>query len=107
MKLELDVFSGRPNPSWDLSPEEEAELARRLTDLRPVEQAPPDPGLGYRGFLLSGPSRQVRVYQGVLTITERGATRHYTDVHRIEAWLAGQAKARGFGDLVAGIAGQD
>jgi len=106
MRVELDVFSGRPNPSWELSAEEAGELARRLEDLRPVDRAPAEPGLGYRGFVVSMPGREIRVYQGVLTITEDGSTRRYADVNRIEGWLAGQARRHGHGGLVAAIAGE-
>jgi hypothetical protein len=105
MKVELDAFSGRPNPTWDLSSQEAAELEKRLVHLHPVEWDAPEPGLGYRGFLLSSPARQIRVYQGLLTVVEGGVTRRYTDANRIELWLAEQAKGRGYGNLVAGITG--
>lgn len=29
-RIELDIFSGRPNPSWILSPKEERELVERV-----------------------------------------------------------------------------
>ena len=53
-EVELDIFSGRPNPRWTLSPAEEAELIQRLLD-RAVPLAPmtiSDGKLGYRGFLV-------------------------------------------------------
>src|SRR4051812_36485861 len=37
--VELDIFSGRPNPRWSLSAAEEAELVERLLD-RSVPMAP-------------------------------------------------------------------
>jgi len=52
--VELDIFSGRPNPRWSLSAAEEAELVERLLD-RSVPMAPvtvSDAKLGYRGFLV-------------------------------------------------------
>lgn len=101
MKVELDVFSGRPNPSWTLSPEEADELARRLEDLRSLDQVPVEPGLGYRGFLLSSPGREIRVYQGGVTVTEGGTTRRYADVSQIERWLTEQARQRGYGSFVS------
>jgi hypothetical protein len=52
--VELDIFSGRPNPRWTLEPAEEAELVERLLD-RSVPITPmnvTDGKLGYRGFLV-------------------------------------------------------
>lgn len=49
VEIELDVFSGRPNPSWTLDDDAAAELLARLGDA----PRPPPPGhLGYRGFLV-------------------------------------------------------
>ena len=103
-KVELDVFSGRVNPSWDLPAKDASELARRLAGLPSVARPPAEPGLGYRGFVISSPDRIVRVYQGVVTVSENGVTHHYRDVGQLESWLAEQARARGHGDLVAGVA---
>lgn len=53
-EVELDIFSGRPNPRWTLSAGEEAELLTRLLD-RSVPLAPitiTDGKLGYRGFIV-------------------------------------------------------
>src|SRR5688500_12967848 len=53
-EVELDIFSGRPNPRWTLEPAEEAELIQRLLD-RSVPTAPvtiSDGKLGYRGFVV-------------------------------------------------------
>ena len=67
MLVELDVFSGRPNPRWELdeqSSQQLVQLERRLTSTR--EAAPEPPGLGYRGFVYSAASGQVRAYRGYL-----------------------------------------
>jgi len=72
MLVELDVFSGRPNPRWALdghASQQLRELAKRLTSTR---QAPADPpGLGYRGFVYSDAAGRARVYKG-LVATDRG-----------------------------------
>ena len=65
MLVELDVFSGRPNPRWELdepSLRQLRQLEGRLTTSR--EAAPEPPGLGYRGFVYSDASRRVRAYRG-------------------------------------------
>ncbi|MFB9429506.1 hypothetical protein [Streptoalloteichus tenebrarius] len=62
--MELDVFSGRPNPRWELSPQESRRLADRLVgfDL----PAPDDQGrLGFRQFIVSlSPGER---YEGIPT----------------------------------------
>ena len=57
-EIELDIFSGRPNPRWTLDPAEEGELITRLLD-RTVPLAPvdiTDGRLGYRGFVVRAPA---------------------------------------------------
>lgn len=53
--VELDIFSGRPNPRWTLSPKEAQHLAERVR-AEPSQLLPLDSetgGLGYRGFIIS------------------------------------------------------
>lgn len=54
-QVELDIFSGRPNPIWTLSPKEEQELVDRLeadpAQMLPVTAA--TEGLGYRGYVVT------------------------------------------------------
>lgn len=70
--VELDVFSGRPNPRWELDEQSSQQLGRLQGRLTSTRQAPPEPpGLGYRGFVYSDGSGQVRVYRGyVRTVRE-------------------------------------
>lgn len=54
MLVELDVFSGRPNPRWRLDANDQAWLRARLATLAPSAEAlAPPPDLGYRGFAWS------------------------------------------------------
>jgi hypothetical protein len=65
MVVELDVFSGRPNPRWELDEKSAATLTRLQSSLRRTERAPPDPpALGYRGFKWDGPAGSLVVYKG-------------------------------------------
>lgn len=54
MVVEIDIFSGRPNPRWRLSEPETARITRLLGSLEPATGGPPPgpPGLGYRGVRL-------------------------------------------------------
>ena len=89
--VELDMFSGRPNPVWQLTAEEIAQLEARLSDLREAPGMTSD-RLGYRGFVIrsrSGPD--IRVYSG--SIFFENAV--YADVHDAEAWLVAYAERKG------------
>jgi hypothetical protein len=108
MLVTLEVFSGRPNPSWSLSADEEQELTRRLQGLPPSGASSAAGDLGYRGFRIVNNSRraqlpsEVVVTQGVVTVRDDRGSRHYTDVNGIESWLVEQARQRGYGALVDG-----
>lgn len=106
MRVELDVFSGRPNPGWELTAAEAAELARRLAGLAPSATGPAEPGLGFRGYRivnregLTGLPHEIRVFGGALTTLDGGHIRHFADNSEIERWLLEQAREHGYGDLV-------
>ena len=52
-EVELDIFSGRPNPRWVLNPEEEKEFLVRLSDGSvPIAPLNAVGDLGYRGFIV-------------------------------------------------------
>lgn len=56
LKITIDVFSGRPNPSVELDDQEAAGLLERLAPARLLEPGesdqPPEPTLGYRGVIV-------------------------------------------------------
>ncbi len=54
-KVEVDVFSGRPNPSWELTTEESDELGKLIDSLPTADVINlPEGGLGFRGFIIYG-----------------------------------------------------
>ena len=55
----LLLFSGRRDPSWELTAGEESALAERLADVLPIVEPQ---HLGYRGFLVQSPERRVVIY---------------------------------------------
>jgi len=72
MYVELDVFSGRPNPRMELDEHSSRMLLQLQNLLKTTSGPPPDPpGLGYRGFLYSDATGCVRVYRGYVK-TPRG-----------------------------------
>ena len=72
MLVELDVFSGRPNPRWELDEAASREVRRRASTLVPATvPAPEPPGLGYRGFVYADPEGPARIYRGYLRLAGR------------------------------------
>ena len=65
MLVELDAFSGRPNPRWELDDESAATLRRLMSRLSVATETPPEPpGLGYRGFVFACDAGRTRAYKG-------------------------------------------
>ncbi len=63
--VELDVFSGRPNPRFQLDEHGSRKLRQLQSLLKPTSRAPAEPpGLGYRGFLYWYATDCVRAYHG-------------------------------------------
>jgi hypothetical protein len=94
-RLTLEVFSGRPNPTWLLSEQEEQQLAERLEALNePTDRRPSGSygGLGYRGFSISrdllhpqGPL-SLLIHEGIVD-HQFGGSNMVAD-SGLESWLA-------------------
>ena len=102
-QVELDVFSGRPNPTWPLTAEESHDLLARVGRLS-AGGGPVPAGLGYRGFIVyrfetGRPLRWLQVGSG--TVWMAGQSQPYRDTEGIEDSLRNQAIARGFGTAVS------
>ncbi len=109
VEVMLDVYSGRPNPTWTLTPQQIEELRELLAAAlrqQPRERAAEPPYLGYAGFVITNRSHEaglpfrVHVYGGTLSITpqeprEGAESTHYADQHALEAWLLEQAARQG------------
>lgn len=65
MLVELDVFSGKPNPRWELDEPCSQRLLHLQNQLKTSNQALVEPpALGYRGFWYSDAAGRVHVYRG-------------------------------------------
>lgn len=90
----MDVFSGRPNPTKQLTDQEEKELGDRLRSLTVVTHQRPSGvvgGLGYRGFTITrhdpalAAVGQVRIHE---SIVDRGVDApNLADSTKIESFL--------------------
>lgn len=105
----LLIFSGRPDPTFELNDEETSDFTGRVQSTiggQEVQEAP-EGGLGYRGFRIEntagieGVPSQLVVFGGV--VTEQGGTeaRSWRDTGGCEDALVAAAKSREFGDLIA------
>ena len=110
--VELDVYSGRPNPSWQLPPAEAAEFAARLAALpKDASRAPPAPDLGYRGLTTrvgAGPrGRVIAVARGTVTVSAGAAPTQYRDDGRaLERWLLSTGRGHVDTELLTYVAAE-
>jgi hypothetical protein len=123
IQVTLDLYSGRPNPTWSLSPPQVEEL-RRLIEQSNAERcdtATQPPYLGYAGFVISNPEGvtglpyELRVYGGMLRATEQlgeralveagGEQWHGAQAHALEAWLMEQAKQLEYAEAIERMGG--
>ncbi|HKP36400.1 MAG TPA: hypothetical protein VJT71_06040, partial [Pyrinomonadaceae bacterium] len=97
--VELDVFSGRPNPRWSLTSEEAEDLLARISRLVSYSgRRELPPALGYRGFNVysattGAPRPWLHVGRGVVKIAEPNQIRDCSDTEGIEELLRQQASA--------------
>jgi hypothetical protein len=117
----VDIYSGRRNPTIDLSASEMEELRHRLEASRrtPVRERHERPQLGYRGFVIYNEARETglpyraEVFGGFVAVTEErpepaqpAPQRHYfKDADQIEEWLLERAAERGLADDIVAMGG--
>jgi hypothetical protein len=106
--VELDIFSGRPNPSWTVRSEQQAALLAKLSD---EPETPAGrlgvPPLGYRGFLIritsQGREDLVHVFDGSIEYDGK----HYRDADRaVERFIIDTMPddvKRGFNEVVPNL----
>jgi hypothetical protein len=91
-EVELDIFSGMPNPTWVLTTAEAESLARRLAALPRISARELSARLGYRGLVVKATNgaetRMIWVQSGCVHIAEGDTTIHARDEGReLERWL--------------------
>jgi len=96
-EVELDIFSGMPNPTWPLSDPEADSFVQQVTALPHTVARELAGNLGYRGFIVQctqGAATQViRIQSGTVHLVE-GATTTYArdEARRLERWLLDTGK---------------
>ena len=90
----LHVFSGRPDPAWELTDYQAQELADRLAAINKTTLMKPPGvigGLGYRGFTIEavrekGLEPEIYIHRGIVDLT-RFDLNLETDTSDLEQWL--------------------
>ena len=98
--VEVLIFSGRPNPTWQLQdPKPLATLKAKLKDLPEAFKEEPKgwSRLGFAGFRIRDGSSlglpgEIRIYQGVIKTGEGKAARYLKDSIGLEQSLINEAK---------------
>lgn len=112
MHVTADMFSGRPNPVWELDASEAAEVAALLRGLPSSRDATTleAEGLGYRGFVVTGAAEalggceEVRVKHGQVLARCAGARRGFADPERrLERRLVESARRHLDAELAATV----
>jgi hypothetical protein len=91
-EVELDIFSGMPNPTWVLTDAEADTLMDALGSLPRTSDRELSGDLGYRGLIVRcghGSDEQViRIQAGIVQITAHGSALSASDERRqLERWL--------------------
>jgi hypothetical protein len=96
LEVELDIFSGMPNPAWLLSEKEEKELIDRITSepeqISPVHTLDEQFSLGYRGLIV----REIKTDEGIWSKTQVASEHPLPNEFRVGSKPATQAPAAGW-----------
>jgi hypothetical protein len=106
VQVELDIFSGRPNPQWLFPAAAVRGVVEQVMRSPDPAPAPPVPGLGYRGFIVSNPPGSqplpaaIRVYNGTISLISRTGGGAIQDSVGLERDLIADATRLGFGAVI-------
>jgi hypothetical protein len=94
VEVEIDIFSGMPNPEWRLPDTQAQELLERLSALPPTDACPRPGNLGYRGLIVrvqQGTRQSMHIHNGC---AEMGDGAFFVDPDRgLERWLVATGHA--------------
>lgn len=95
MEVEVDVFSGRPNPYWNLTADEAKEFVELFQALPEYQgEGSLRDGLGYRGLIVTELGDPMKEYNeivisyGIVLARGNEESKQFTDQdRRLEKWL--------------------
>ena len=96
-EVELDIFSGMPNPTWVLTDAETDGFVNQLAALAPTSAAELSGNLGYRGFIVQVTqvtgTQLIRIQTGLVHISTDATNVYVSDEDRkLERWLLNTGK---------------
>jgi hypothetical protein len=91
VEVEIDIFSGMPNPTWTLSEADAAVFLSKLSGLQETAARPRSTKLGYRGLVVRIPQqgdREIYIQNGVIELSDQTSLTFFLDPERsLERWL--------------------
>lgn len=109
VEVELDIFSGVPNPVWTLRDAEVIEFRAKVSELQETESKSRSNGLGYRGLVVrirQGSPQEMRIHNGFVEASQGRASSNtlLLDSSRsLERWLLAIGRAFVEDDIYAVI----
>ncbi len=97
VEVELDIFSGMPNPTWGLTDAETDSFVKRLDALPRTSAKELSGNLGYRGFIVQltqgTETQSIHIQKGTVQIS-KGATNVFASDggRELERWLLNTGK---------------
>lgn len=95
LRIEMDIFSGRENPFWNLNMNESEIFMQKFASLpEEKEISSVEVGLGYRGFIITGDLikdsgfGEIRIFRGLAKAKSEDRFLNLSDPGRaLELWL--------------------
>lgn len=95
LRIEMDIFSGRENPFWNLNINESESFIEKILSLPEGNMNESiDAGLGYRGLIITGDLLkdkcidEIRIFSGVANVMAMDNVSNLSDLGRdLELWL--------------------
>jgi hypothetical protein len=91
VEVEIDVFSGMPNPIWTLSQADAVVFLSKRSELQKTAARPRSTKLGYRGLFVRLPQeagREIYIQNGVAEVNDQSSLTFFLDPQRsLERWL--------------------
>jgi hypothetical protein len=95
-QIQLNIFSGRPDPNWTITDTETEELISLIQNLPTTKTSQFPENLGYRGLTvkLNENGDFIKVYQGIGEYQHQGKSQFFQDNNRqLEKKLLGTGKS--------------